>query len=360
MDEHTQLIYRRLAGHLDRLPDGFPPAENDADLRLLERLFSVEEASLAVHLTLERESAAVIAARAGLTAEQVGPRLEEMAKKGLILAHRAEDGSPRYQASPLVVGIYEFQVQNLDLDLLGYFVSYWSSVLPRPQVETIPQLRVIPVGESIRHHLEALPYEQVYELVRSSQRFAVAPCICRRAVKLAGGGCDAPEESCLVFGDWADFYVRSGRARPIAREEVLEILARADASNLVLQPSNAREIEFICCCCGCCCGVLGDLKRHPRPADYAASAYIARLDAALCGGCGTCLERCQMEALAQGAGGVELQEERCIGCGLCVTTCPNGALTLVRKPQSALTQPPATLDETWRIIAGGQAAARPQ
>ena len=41
-----------------------------------------------------------------------------------------------------------------------------------------------------------------------------------------------------------------------------------------------------------------------------------------------------MDALSLPTGTAELDLERCIGCGLCVTTCPNGALTLVRKPDA--------------------------
>lgn len=351
----NEKIYQRLAQHLDRLPDGFPPSATGADLRLLERLFTPEEARLAIHLTLEREPAQVIADRAGLLLSQVQPRLDEMAQKGLIFAFQAQDGSFLYQAVPLVVGIYELQIKNLSQELLDDFHSYWASTIKRSRVETIPQMRTIPVNESIEHHPEALPYEQVQELVKENDRFAVATCICRRTAKMRGEGCDAPEESCLIFGDWADFYVRTGRGRSVSRSEMITLLEKADAANLVLQPSNSREIEFICCCCGCCCGVLGGLKRHPRPADYAASAFIARLDLDACQGCWTCLDRCQMDALAADDSHVILKSERCIGCGLCVTTCPNEALSLVRKPESARTRVPATLDAAWRIIAQEQA-----
>jgi electron transport complex protein RnfB len=348
-------IYRRLAEHLDRLPDGFPPSETGADLRLLERLFTPEEAELAIHLNLERETAQVIAVRADLPLGQVQPRLNVMAQKGLIFASQAQDGSFLYQAVPMVVGIYELQINNLSPELLDDFRAYWSSIKERPQVETIPQMRTIPVGESIEHHPEALPYEQVNEMVKLNDRFAVATCICRRAAKMRGEGCHAPEESCLIFGVWADYYVRTGRGRSISRSEVVEILVKADAANLVLQPSNSREIEFICCCCGCCCGVLGGLKSHPRPADFVASAFIARLDPDVCQGCWTCLDRCQMEALAANDSHVTFKSERCIGCGLCVTTCLSGALSLVRKPESTRTRVPATLDATWRIIIQDQA-----
>ncbi len=349
--------YQRLAQHLDQLPDGFPPSSTGADLRLLERLFTPEEASLAIHLTLEREPAQVIADRAGLPLDRVQPRLDEMAQKGLIFAAQAEDGSSLYQAVPMVVGIYEMQINNLSQELLDDFHAYWSSTIERSQVETIPQMRIIPVGESIEQRPEALPYEQVRELVKGNDRFAVATCICRHSAKMMGGGCQAPEESCLIFGDWADFYVRTGRGRSVSRSEMITLLEKADAAYLVLQPSNSRKIEFICCCCGCCCGVLGGLKRHPRPADFAASAFIAQLDLDACQGCWTCLDRCQMDALAADDSHVILKSERCIGCGLCVTTCPNEALSLVRKPESARTSVPATLDATWQIIAQDQAKA---
>jgi len=348
-------IYRRLAEHLDRLPDGFPPSETGADLRLLERLFTLEEAELAVHLTLDRETAQVIASRAGLPLDQVESRLDEMTQKGLIFALETQGGSFVYQAVPLVVGIYELQINDLSQELLDDFYAYWSSIKERPQVETIPQMRTIPVGESIEHHPEALPYEQVNELVKSHDRFAVTKCICRHTAKMRGEGCNAPEESCMVFGDWADFYVRTGRGRSISRSEVTEILAKSDAANLVLQPSNSREIDFICSCCGCCCGILGGLKSYPNPAELVASAFIAQLDPDVCDGCWICLDRCQMDALAADVSQVILKSERCIGCGLCVTTCSSGALSLTRKPESILTSVPATLDATWRTIVQDQA-----
>jgi electron transport complex protein RnfB len=221
-------------------------------------------------------------------------------------------------------------------------------------VQTIHQMRTIPVGESIEPHLEALPYEQVDELVKAHDRFAVAPCICRRHASMTGGGCDAPEESCLIFGEWADYYVRDGRGRSIDRSEVLDILTRADAANLVVQPTNSWDIAAICCCCGCCCGILRGLQSHPRPSKIVANSFIAKLEPEICQGCWVCVERCQMQALAKDGDRVALNTDRCIGCGLCVSTCPSGALALVRKPDSERTQPPITMDATWRIIAQAQ------
>ena len=74
--------YRKLAEHLDRLPDGFPPSSTGAELRLLKRLPTPEEAGLATHLTLDAEEALVIATRAGLSLAEAEQRLREMARKG--------------------------------------------------------------------------------------------------------------------------------------------------------------------------------------------------------------------------------------------------------------------------------------
>ena len=60
MDE----VYKRLAGHLNTLPGGFPPTDAGLEIRILERLFTPEEAAAAVHLTMNMESPETIAARA--------------------------------------------------------------------------------------------------------------------------------------------------------------------------------------------------------------------------------------------------------------------------------------------------------
>ena len=350
--------YHRLAEHLNRLPGGFPPSSTGAEIRLLRTLFTPEEANLATHLTLERETAASVADRAGLPLAVAEQRLSGMADKGLIFAVQPDDAPSRYQAVPFVVGIYEFQVNNLSAELLTALDDYWRTQEQEPRPPTIPQMRTIPVHESIELRLEALPYEHVYELVKAHDRYAVAPCICRKSAKIAGDGCDAPEETCLMFDEWADFYVNGGRGRVIDRAEVMEILAKADDANLVLQPTNSKDAAAICCCCGCCCGILGGLKRHPRPSEAVASAFIAQLDPDMCVACWTCLDRFQMQALARGDTHVIYDADRCIGCGLCVSTCPSGALTLTRKPETDHTVPPDTITDTWRIIADAQAGMR--
>jgi len=348
-------VYQRLAEHLDRLPDGFAPSEGGADIRLLRRLFTPEEAELALQLTLDMEEPGAIAARAHMPEEEAEERLEEMAHKGLIFSAEV-DGRVLYQAAPFVIGIYEFQVNRLSDGFLQDLGEYWSTVKEREEPRTIGQLRTIPINESIDTRLEVLPYENVYALVEAHDKFAVAPCICRSRAKKLGRGCDAPIESCLIFGDWADYYVRTGRGRRITKDEVKELLVKADEANLVLNPTNSMLVAAICCCCGCCCGILRGLKYAPKPSEAVASSFIAEHDESMCTSCMRCVERCQMEAMTLDAGSVKLNKDRCIGCGLCVSTCPAGALRLTRKPNRG-ERLPETFFDTWRVIAKQRNAA---
>jgi len=235
-------------------------------------------------------------------------------------------------AAQYVIGIWEFHVNDLDQELIKDMDEYIPHLLNTAWKK--PQLRTIPVGKSIHAELEVMTYERAEELIEQHHRFAISPCICRREKKMIGEGCDRPEDSCLIFGMAADFYVKNGYGRPADKQEILEVLQSANRHGLVLQPGNSQTVSNICCCCGCCCGVLRTLKTLPKPVDWVSSPFIVKVDSQSCTGCEICLDRCQMDALGLKDGLVSLDSDHCIGCGLCVSTCPAGALRLVRKPAS--------------------------
>lgn len=342
--------YTRLREHLDSLPAGFPATASGVELRILKRLFTPEEASLATHVGIKLEPASAIEARAGLSEGEAADRLRQMSRKGLVFSIE-EPGRPHvYMAAQFVIGIWEYHVNELDPEFIRDMDEYLPT-LSREAFDRLPQLRTIPIGKSVAAAIESLPYEQAEELVRKQTKFLVAPCICRREHQIKGAGCEKLMEACLVFGWGADYYARNGLGRYISLEETLEILKMADEQGLVLQPSNAQEIVNICCCCGDCCQMLKSLKRLPAPAEAVASPYLAALDTELCVGCGTCQDRCQMEALTMADAHAVLRAERCIGCGLCVTTCPSGALTLQRKPAEKLPPVPKNMREAFVLRA---------
>jgi ferredoxin len=335
-------IYTELARFLDNLPGGFPPTESGVERKILERLFTPDEAAIELHLSLMDETAKVIAHRAHRPVDEIASMLDQMEDKGLIYGRHKAGHPPVYSAIPFVVGIFEFQLHKMDPEVAGYFEEFLPHLLVPEVWKQAPLLRTIPVGASLDLGLEVLPYEQAEALVREHSKFGVAECVCRQHQAVLGHRCDKPMETCLSFGSGVDFYVRHRMGREITRDEALAILARAEVDGLVLQPSASEKAAFICCCCGCCCGVLATLKRHPNPAQYVHSAFVAVLDQELCSGCELCLDRCQMQALASEDGAVVLDTGRCIGCGLCVTACPDKALVLMRKPEEEVPGLPST------------------
>lgn len=95
----------------------------------------------------------------------------------------------------------------------------------------------------------------------------------------------------------------------------------------------------MCMCCSCCCDFLKGLKAFERPAEQVQSNFQSRIDPDLCNACGTCFERCQMDAINDNEV-IEINRARCIGCGLCLSTCPENAISMV--PKTGAKEPPPT------------------
>jgi len=344
-------VYLKLAQHLDKLPSGFPATEDGLELRILKRLFTPDEAELATHLNLIAEPAAVIARRAGLDKEITEQMLIEMADKGLIADFHEPGKQPLYMGFHFIVGIWEFQVNRLNTELIQDVDEYLERDFFKPQIwKENPQLRTIPIGESIPNPAEILPYEQAEKLIQAYDKFAVAECICRKEKRMVGEGCDKPLETCLVMGQNAEFYERYRKGRPIDKTEALGLLDLADEHGLVIQPANSKDAGYMCFCCGDCCGVLRNIKQYPQPGTLVSSPYFAVSDEEICSACETCVDRCQMGAI-QVNGHAQVLRERCIGCGLCVTTCETGAMHLERKPEYEQPYVPKDAQENFLRLA---------
>jgi electron transport complex protein RnfB len=124
VENNSDDLYKRLAKHLDNLPGGFPETDSGVELRILKRLFTPEDAELALSLSLIAEEPRVIAHRANISVEEAATRLDEMEKKGLIYGTHYKDRPPKYTALQFIVGIWEFQVNKLTPELVDDVNEY--------------------------------------------------------------------------------------------------------------------------------------------------------------------------------------------------------------------------------------------
>ena len=344
-------LYRQLQRHLDQMPVPYPATESGVELRILRRLFSPEEARLALSLGMIPDRVAVIRKRAGNGSDVAAltRKLDDMASRGLVQRISSRRG-PLYGKSVFVVGFYEAQVNRLTADLQRDVEQYFEEAFaPALHSKQSPQLRTVPINQSIPVERYVGTYDDIRAFVQASPGpFAVMNCICQQGKDLLDTPCKVSHdrEHCLTFGSAAKSMVRHGNGRFISREDMLAFLERADLDGLVLEPQNTQDPLFICCCCGCCCGVLTTAKKFPKPAEFFAANYYAEVRADECTECGTCATRCQMEAITTDSGPMSVMVERCIGCGLCVTTCPSGAMHLL--PKSDAAAPPK---DTGRLYA---------
>lgn len=347
----SDIVYERLREHLDNLPVGYPKTESGVEIRILKRLFTEEEAEMALHLTYIPETVEQIAQRAKQDPEVIQPLLEQLADKGLIFrSHKG--GITQYRAEWFAIGIYEHQVNNMTKELAEDFEQYMEEALRAELIANAEphQLRVIPVAASLSPSMGILPHEDAREIVKKQSKIAVAPCICKREKEALGEKCDKPEEVCMVFSTGAYYYIENGYGREITVDEALDILDQAHDAGLVCSPSNDQKGFVICNCCGCHCGILTNLKKLPKPATLIPSNYYAVVDADSCTGCQTCIDRCQMDAITVEGDVAQIDLDYCIGCGLCISTCPSEALTLERKDEPEVTVPPANAFELYTKI----------
>jgi electron transport complex protein RnfB len=342
----TGSVYRRLARSLDALPNRFPAAEDDADLRLLAKIFTPSEADLAASLLPELETPANISERLERDPRQTTAQLKEMVKKGLIAFGKTSQGRPGFGLLPFVVGIYEAQAGTIDAELARLFEDYFKKVY-RTTLTITPQVhRVIPVGVSVKNNMEVHPFESVTGLVEHAKSWGVLDCICRTQKALIGEACAHPRDVCMVLSEKEDAFAGGvGPIRPLSQAQALQTLQRAAQAGLVhCVSNNQRDLWYICNCCTCSCGILRGMAEMGIANVVARSAFINRVEPDLCAGCGDCLSACQFHALELD-GTARVDENRCVGCGVCVPVCPQGALGLERRPGEA--EPPTT-EEDWR------------
>jgi electron transport complex protein RnfB len=340
--------YRSLACSLDALPNRFPPADDESDLRLLAYLFTLQEAELASGLLSELETVPQISSRLKRDPQETRALLKEMATKGLIAFGKTADGRPGFALRPFVVGFYEAQVDRMDAELAGLFEDYFRKsfgivLAVQPQVH-----RVIPIGQNIKNTMEVRPYESASALVDGAKAWGKLDCICRKQIALIGKPCGHPIDVCMALSDTPgafDGAGDSGSFHSITQAEARQTLERAAAAGLVhCVSNNQRDTWYICNCCTCGCGVLRGMAELGIANVVARSAFVNTVDESACAACEDCVEACPFGALTMD-GVVHVDEIKCVGCGVCVTSCPQGALELARRED--VVEPPLT-EADWR------------
>ena len=210
--------------------------------------------------------------------------------------------------------------------------------------------RTVPVlesesGEEIRITLDKelevpiekiIPTQRIEEIIKKHKDIAVGICFCRQHQEVLENPCQlyGLKESCFTLGKSARHTSKHGFSRLVSQEEALKILKDIEAAGLVhkayhLHSDINKEEVAICNCCSCCCP--NARSEAFIPVNNAAN-WIAEIDQELCVGCGTCVGKCHMDAIAlNDEDKAEIEEDYCIGCGLCAYFCPENSISLTER-----------------------------
>lgn len=338
-------VYEELARALDSLPNGFPRTVSGVEIRILQKIFSPEEAWLAAQLSGCTETVLKIAERAGHPVSEIRGRLMKMARRGLVWL-QMQDGKPEFRLAPFIVGIYEAQVDIMDHELSHLFEDYMLSggaaaiMKPQPALHRVVPARAATKSEWI------LPYDDVQAILLSAKGYRVRDCICRVQQDHIGRRCDFPLKTCLTFSS----IERSSGPDVISQKEALDVLDQAEEIGLVHTVSNViHGVGYICNCCGCCCGIMRGITEWGIENSVAHANYYGVIDPEKCAGCGICAGRCHVRAIGEDNGISIIDKSLCIGCGLCVTKCPHEAARLQKKTEAEIIHPPSDY-KTWEKV----------
>lgn len=286
--------------------------ENAPEYYSLECVVSDEQADVALTLGLRKpRTVEYVAKKSGKSLPEARRILLELADIGVCKVYAGEDGEDRFLVQIFAPGILEMMVNNTAQvekfpqiakafeEYTRTRVSSLAAMLPTG----MSMMRVIPIESAIEGNSQAVPYEQLSHYLEEYDTFSVAPCSCRRSRRILGQGCGHLEDNmCIQMGDGAEYYIRTGRARQITREEALEILKKAEENGLMHQMPNIEgpgKSAAICNCCACSCFAMR-LGTMLGAYDAIRSNFVSQVDKEKCVACGQCVENCPTNALRLG------------------------------------------------------------
>ncbi len=302
-----------LANHIGRKKPGAKDAYDyeAPEYLILEPVVTDDMAEACMTMAIrEKVTAETVAERTGKPAEECHRLLLELADAGVCFVNTI-GGKDTFWYDTWVPGIMEMMTNHPTNpkkypQIAEAFEAYGRVRGAKTAGMTpvgIGLMRVIPIEKAIDGESRRASYEELSKHIEEHDIFSVSNCSCRTAREIMGEGCGhLKEDMCIQMGHAAEYYIRTGRGRQVQKEEVYEILRRAEENGLMHEIPNLDgdgKTHAICNCCGCGCFSMRTAEMFIN-ADMVRSNYISQVDRDKCVACGQCVENCPVNALQLG------------------------------------------------------------
>ncbi len=302
-----------LANHIGRKKPGAKDAyDYDApEYLILEPVVTDDMAEACMTMAIrEKATAETVSQRCGRPEEECHRLLLELADAGVCFVNTI-DGKDTFWYDTWVPGIMEMMTNHPTNphkypQIAEAFEAYGRIRGAKTAGMTpvgIGLMRVIPIEQAIDGESRRASYEELSKHIEEHDVFSVSNCSCRTVREIMGEGCGhLKEDMCIQMGHAAEYYIRTGRGRQVQKDEVYQILRRAEENGLMHEIPNLDgdgKTHAICNCCGCGCLSLRTAEMFIN-ADMVRSNYVSQVDKEKCVACGQCVEHCPVNALQLG------------------------------------------------------------
>ncbi len=250
-----------------------------------------------------------------MSMEETQKMVERLRWIGIIEQNRSkdEDHHRQYELPIFVPGSAEFMMMQDKLtDEYPQLATFFNLMTQLPLAgvtQMVPPggagigMHTIPVEKAIANESTSVPVEHLSRWIDMYDKFGISECSCRKQQAMRGEGSgEIRGNYCIGMGDMAEYMDDRGIGHYITKEEVYEILERAERHGYVHQITNIDGEDKIVAICNCAPGVCNALRTSQlfNTPNMSASAYRAHVDSAKCVACGKCVEVCPVGAAKLG------------------------------------------------------------
>jgi len=343
---------------------------NETLIDLLKTLLNEEQVKFILNFRNPRLSFQDLKEKTGMNDIKLREILDSLMDNGFIMDWPIENSDMmEYRLLPPVADTFEYSLVRLDrtieekkkLAQIYEKMFKEASKLTQSNYEGLMPIfkdkmpifaRIIPVEKKITVPQEkVLPLHEASKIIDEQEIISLSECPCKLQKALIGDPCKFASDlnRCIHFGNVGRYFIEHNLGKQITREEAKKVLREAEAEGLVHKTFhddfNLDEKEnAICNCCKDCCTLFQSYYRGIF-SFHTLTSYITKLDESKCKGCGTCVEKCPIEALSLKDEISYVDETKCIGCGVCTTRCPEGARSLKQTELREIYIPPPKIKE---------------